>query len=307
MNEKQKSEEENNKSENVEEEHHKNCLMCNVVDCFRLDQYQDDNPEVGRELHFGELLFKKIHYDNDKVLASIICKNNSFFESLCFFVNTISEIEEQDILEDSLFLSARDLKASIFLAMTGNYRNAMQVLRCSYETLLFCLYYNLDLQQANDHQEIEKVKDNYKSWINGGVIKRIDVFTELFRRLGVISRQEAREWKRLYNNLSKYIHTPRSTWGKKIKEPNLDIDVSCIANNIFDSSHLKLWSENFRKVFYILIKIGVYFHPIEEIRSIDAGKLAIKIMIEEINGYFEKYPEEKNDENYLIKLLNLVN
>lgn len=306
MNESSKNEDQNNNNENNEEEYYEDCLKCNAVKCFKLDEYDNEYPEIGRELYFGELLFKKIHYEKNDELADIICKNNSVFQGVCFFVNTISEIVESEILRDSLFQSARDLKVTIFLAMTGNYRNAMQVLRCSYETLLFCLYYMLDLVEAKDEREINKIKRAYKRWISGGSRLRIDVYLEIFRRLGFISREEASNWNSLYSNLSKYIHTPRSTWGRKIKEEDLELDLSCIANNIFDSEDFKLWSENYRKVLYILIKIGLNFVPLTKIKKIDSGKLAINIIKGEIDTYFERHEEERNEENFLVKLQNLL-
>ena len=153
-----------NNNNNIDEKKaRENCLLCNITDCFQLDSYDEDNPDIGRELHFGELLFKKIHYEENHDLADIVCKNNHFLQSICFFVNAISETEDNVILIENLLQSTRDLKTSIFLAITGNYRNAMQVLRCSYETLLFCLYYMLDLKQAEDEEEIKEIKKSYNN------------------------------------------------------------------------------------------------------------------------------------------------
>ena len=254
------------------------CFNCNAVECFQLHEPYSDDPNVMGDLYFGKFLFNKVHDEDDHDLGVLICTNNHLFQSTCFIFGSISENEDNIIFREIIFQAIRDLKASIFLATAGYYRNSMQVLRCSFETLLFGLYYYTDFQDTlkmNGERRKEVIR-SYQNWKKGGVIKRSDVMTEIFRRIGIISNKEEKEWKKLYGNLSKYIHTPRSTWGKKVQEKGLPESLTCIAYNIFDKADFEIWSKNFRKIFNIIIKCCLYFEP--TIKEQVAGQLAFEII-----------------------------
>lgn len=257
------------------------CFHCKIINCFQLLEPHPDDSNFMGDLYFGKTIFNKIHGEGDEDLGNLICTNYHLFQCACFILGSISEIDDNIILRETVFQSIRDLKASIFLATAGYYRNSMQVLRCSFESILYGIYYYTDFKAIpeTDKKRKKEIKKSYQNWKKGGVVKRIDVMSEMFRRIGLISKEEERDWKKLYDSLSKYIHTPRSTWGKKVQEKTLSKTLNCIAYNIFDKADFEIWSINFRKVFGILTKLCLYFEP--NIKDQVAGQLAFKIIKDE--------------------------
>lgn len=272
-----------------------NCFLCRGVECFELNVPHEKDPNVMGDLYFGKFLCEKVHQENDEDnLGDLICINFTLFKAVCFIVNSIPENDDNVILRETFFQSARDLKASIFLATGGYYRNSMQVLRCSFETILFGLYYYTDYREIPKHIEIKKKNDilkSYKQWKRGGVIKRIDVMNEIYRRMGLITKEQEKDWNRLYGDLSKYIHTPKSTWGKKINEAGFTEEIQCMAYNVYDILDFRIWSENFRKVYYILIRMCFQLEP--SIINTEGGKSAIEIFKREFAKLEEKDPLRK--------------
>ncbi len=240
-----------------------NCLICRDVSCFHLKPPHSNDPDVMDDLYNGKVLCDKVHIDEDiEDLKNVICVNLHLFRAACFIVNSIpNEGSDNIILRESSFHATRDLKASIFLATSGYYRNSMQILRCIFETLLYGIYYQSDYKKEQNNEIKDKILKSYSNWKKGGVVKRIDVMTEVYRRIGLISRQEEKEWKKLYDTLSKFIHTPKSTWGKKINETGFSEKITCMAYNIYDLQDFLTWSECFRKVYEILIKMCFILEP----------------------------------------------
>ena len=262
-----------------------NCFICRGVDCFDLKPPHPNDPNVMGDLYFGKFLCEKVHQkDNEDNLGDLLCTNYSLFKAVCFIVNSIPEKDDNSILRETFFQSARDLRASIFLATAGYYRNSMQVLRCSFETLLFGLYYYTDLINVTNINETRKkgILKSYNQWKKGGVIKRIDVMNEIYRRMGIITKDQESEWNKLYGTLSKYIHTPKSTWGKKINEAGFSEQINCMAYNIYDFSDFKIWSENFRRLYIIIVKMCLYFEP--NLMEMEGGKAALKVFKEEYSN-----------------------
>lgn len=240
-----------------------NCLICRDVSCFDLTPAHPEDPDVMGDLYIGKVLCDKVHREGDgENLKNVICVNLHLFQAACFIVNSIPDKGKDNIiLRESSFHATRDLKASIFLATSGYYRNSMQILRCSFETFLFGLYYQSDYIKEQNDKNKDKILKSYADWKKGGVVKRIDVMTEIYRRIGLISKQEEKEWKKLYGTLSKFIHTPKSTWGKKINETGFSVKITCMAYNIYDLEDFLIWSECFRKIYGILIKMCFILEP----------------------------------------------
>ncbi len=294
-----KSENENNEELERKEEiincFNFNCFLCRGVECFELKIPHENDPKVMGDLYFGKFLCDKVHQENDEDnLKDLLCVNYSLFKAACFIVNSIPENDTNVILRETFFQSTRDLKASIFLATAGYYRNSMQVLRCSFETILFGLYYYTDYIEITKHIELglkNEILKSYKNWKSGGVIKRIDVMNEIYRRMGLITKEEEKDWNKLYGNLSKYIHTPKSTWGKKINEAGFTEDIQCMAYNIYDVFDFRIWSENFRKVYVIIIRMC--FQLEHSIANTEAGKAGIDILKTELADIIKEDPLSK--------------
>jgi len=197
-------------------------------------------------------------------LEKYVCRNGTLLEATCFLVNPILESKEKSYLKDVLFQSAKDLKASIFLAFSGHYRQAMQVLRCSFENLISGAYFHSDLceLQKNDgtRKEYAQLEKKVKNWKKAGRANIHASIREL-RRGGFLNRKEEKDWRKLYSNLSKFVHTPKEHVCRMKHEELQNIEMTCPASTYFSEDALQAWSNSFQKVFVAILKTIVEYHP----------------------------------------------
>jgi hypothetical protein len=116
------------------------CLECNMIHCLNLLEKSKDSSDAGQELYVYGLLGEKIR-DNG-ALSAAVCANGKFLNASCFLLGRLQD--ERSYLLDILTQAVRDFKASIFLAFSGHYRQAMQVLRCSFENIISGIYFQSD-------------------------------------------------------------------------------------------------------------------------------------------------------------------
>jgi hypothetical protein len=213
-------------------------------------------------------------------LNNCVCKNGKLLNIICFLVNPIVELEEKNYLKDVLYQSAKDLKASVFLSFSGHYRQAMQVLRCSFENLISGIYFHSDLcelRKSNATKEdFAKLEGRFNEWKKRGRIN-IRSSIEVLRRIGFLNRNEERNWKQLYDSLSRFIHTPREYVFREIHEDLLkDIKMTCPSTTFFDEDSLRVWSGSFQEVFVAILKTIVEYHTFA--LKTKSGKLAVNML-----------------------------
>lgn len=204
-----------------------------------------------------------------------VCVNGCLLQATCFLVNPITESQEKSYLKDVLYQSAKDLKASLFLAFSGHYRQAMQVLRCSFENLISGIYYHSDLceLQKNDanKEEFARLEGKFNRWKKEGRVN-IRASLEILCRIGFLNRNEERDWKELYSNLSRFIHTPEE-YICRVKHKDVLKKMACPASTYFSEDSLQTWSNSFQKVFDAILKTIVEYHPLA--LETESGKIAI--------------------------------
>jgi hypothetical protein len=251
------------------------CHRCPEIDCINLFYHNRQHENVGGELYIYELLGKKMK-ENDE-LNKYVCRNGNLLKVMCFLVDPITELEEKSFLKDVLDQSVKDLKASMFLAFSGHYRQAMQVLRCSFENLISGAYFHSDLIKLQGNcdakEELIKLESRFNEWKENGHVN-IRASLEILRRTSFLNYNEEKEWNELYNNLSRFIHTPKEyVFSIKHKDMLKDIEMTCLSTTYFSEDALKAWSDSFEKVFTAILKIIVQYHPFA-IKT-ETGKMAV--------------------------------
>ena len=253
------------------------CHRCSEIECLNLSYHPRARKyeNSGHELYIYKLLGKKMAEKFDK-LKKYVCRNGGLLRATCFLVNPILELEEKSYLKDVLFQSAKDLKASLFLAFSGHYRQAMQVLRCSFENLISSVYFHSDLceLQKNDgtKKEFAQLEKKVNNWKKAGRANIHASIREL-RRGGFLNRKEEKDWRKLYSNLSRFIHTPEE-YVCRVKHKEVLEEMSCLASTYFSEDELRAWSNSFQNVFVAILKTVVEYHSFA--LETEPGKIAIR-------------------------------
>lgn len=250
------------------------CHRCPETKCLDLSYHEKKYENIGHELYIYKLLGKKMKEKFDE-LNRYICRNGEILQATCFLVTPIVELEEESYLKDVFYQSGKDLKASAFLAFSGHYRQAMQVLRCSFENLISGIYFHSDLCELRKNnatkEEFERLENRFNEWKKSGRVN-IRASIGILRRIGFLDRNEERDWKNLYYNLSRFVHTPEE-YICRIRHEDIPI-MWCIASTYFSEDALRTWSNSFQKVFFAILKTLVEYHPFT--LETESGKLAIR-------------------------------
>ena len=286
-----------------EKEHLGDCINCKYIKCLNLFEKSKDFEDAGNELHVYSILGKKI--ENKLDLSAHACTNGKFLNASCFLTGPIFTRHKESYLSDILIQVTRDFKASIFLAFSGHYRQAMQVLRCAFENIISGIYFQSDLVSltkkkatAEDFSRLERRFNEWKKQGRGDIHKTIEVL----RRIDFLSIAEERDWHELYGLLSKFIHTPEEfvTYVKHADEIKLKGEIVCPAQTYFNEEQLIEWSDHFQRVFAILLKTIAEFHP--EAFDTESGKIAVTI----IEGHLKDFAHRIKVSEEIQKILSTV-
>ena len=270
------------------------CMRCEVIECLNLFEKSKDSVDAGNELYVYSILGGKIKNKLD--LTAHLCTNGSFFNASCFLTVPITDYKES-YLSDILIQVTRDFKASMFLAFSGHYRQAMQVLRCAFENIISGVYFQSDLisltKKKADAEDFSRLEIRFNEWKKQGRVN-IGKTIEVLRRIDFLSIAEERGWHELYGLLSKFIHTPEEfvTYVKHAGELKLKGEIVCPAATYFNEEQLIEWSDCFQHVFAVLLKTIAEFHP--EAFDTESGKLAVARFIEpQLKEFAEKIKVSK--------------
>jgi hypothetical protein len=270
-----------------EEEHLGDCINCSKIRCFNLYKKSEENPAVGAELHVYSILGRKIEDKPD--LRAHTCVNGEFLNAACFLSYPVLRDHKESYLSDILVQVARDFKASIFLAFSGHYRQAMQVLRCAFENIVSGLYFQSDYlnlttkkAKAEDFARLDRRFNQWKRNGRGNIHKEI----EILRRIDFLSMDEERDWHNMYSLLSRFVHTPEEfiIYVKHTDELKKMAKIACPATTYFSEEQLVEWSDRFQNVFTVFLRAIARFHP--EAFSTESGKLAVtKCIVPYLNEF----------------------
>jgi len=263
------------------EEHYFDCVRCRYIKCFNLYEKSKDSADAGQELYVYSILGEKIK-DKMDLLSAYVCANGKFLNASCFLTGPLYKQKTKSYLSEILIQATRDFKASIFLAFSGHYRQAMQILRCAFENIISGIYFQSDLVRlknrkadAEDFAALERRFHEWKRQGRGDIHKSI----EILRRIDFLSIDEEKDWHELYSLLSRFVHTPKEfdTYVKYTTgETRLKREIICPASTYFDEKHLMEWSDCFQHVFTVLLKTIATFHP--EAFDTESGKLAVRMI-----------------------------
>jgi len=264
-----------------EEEQNENCMRCELVDCLNLFKKSKDSVDAGGELYVYSILIEKVKNKLD--LGAYVCTNGRFLNASCFLTVPIFSDYRESYLCDILIQVTRDFKASIFLAFSGHYRQAMQILRCAFENIISGVYFQSDLirltKKKAKAEDFSRLKRRFNEWKKTGRVN-IRKSIEVLRRIDFLSMDEEKDWHELYNLLSRFVHTPEEfiTYVKHGGELKLKGDFVCPACTYFNEEQLIEWSDCFQSVFVVLLRTIAEFHP--EAFDTESGKLAVPKCIE---------------------------
>jgi len=288
----------------LKKKHAFECMRCETFRCLDLFWKPEHPMNAGNELYIYSILGEKIKENPD--LTSYVCVNGSFLYASCFLTVPIFRDCKDSYLSEVLIQVTRDFKASMFLAFSGHYRQAMQVLRCAFENIISGVYFQSDLislkAKKAKPEDFSRLQGRFNEWKNQGRVN-IRKSMEILKRIGFLSTDEERDWNKLYKHLSRFIHTPKEfVTHVKHDELKLKRPIICPAATYFNEEQLIEWSDCSQSVFAILLKTIAEFHP--EAFHTESGKLAVDKSIKPLME--EKYAEKIKVSKEIQEILSKV-
>jgi len=258
------------------------CAYCSVINCIDLFRHhREDGELVGGELYVYKRLSHSLVVSEG--LTRHVCSNGRLLQCACFIVEPAYMGCPNDYLTNICIEIVRDMKASFYLAMSGHYRQAILIQRCVFENFLYGLYFHTeDYFFSKSEDERDQVRKTFMSWMDGGFRKSDEYLLEMIQRGKLITDVEKREWRKLFVQLSQFVHTILHTpTGKTIKYGNAEVR-GCEAIVEFSKDSLIEWSRYYQRVLFLMLHRLLIIYPF--IKSEEAGKLALKFIRAEFRG-----------------------
>jgi len=112
--------------------------------------------------------------------------------------------------------------------------------------------------------------------MEGGFRRSDDYLLDIIRRGGLITDMEKSDWRKLFGQLSQFVHTILHTpTGKTIKYGTAEVS-GCEAVVEFNKDSLIEWSNYYQRVFFLVLYKLLTLYPF--VKSEEAGKLALRFM-----------------------------
>jgi len=275
------------------------CSNCKQISCLNLFRHTKNGDEfIGGELYVYKLInVNKIH---DEELSLFVCKNGKLFQSACFVIAPLNVALPNERIAVICNEVIRDMKASLYLAMSGHYRQATIILRCVFENFLFGLYFYAEEHIfAKNDDEKKDVQRNFKVWIKGGYRKSDKDLLDVIKRARLITKEEEKEWEKLFQNLSQFVHTILNTeTGREIIYGKVKI-LDCYSEVKFNKDNLKEWSGYYQRLIFIILNKLLILYPF--LKNKDAGILALKNIRVEFKNEKAKINNNNLDSLYKMK------
>jgi len=236
------------------------CMLCSFMPC--LDLYRKDEirgEEAGGELHILNLSLSSpigsaIYHNSglllgslEDILVDLVKENEIFFK--------------KKYLHIFLWHSLRDLKASIFIAFCGRYRQALMTLRSALEIVFAGVY----LQSLEDEGKKDKLEKEWQRWWK----KKSSLFSEGLKVVSERRLLNQQEVGKLYGVLSKAVHKlVRDEWELII---NKDKNPSRPSSAFYNEEFIQDWFDKLIQVVRIIKDIlsGVIAEHQKKIESMD--------------------------------------
>jgi hypothetical protein len=281
------------------------CMRCEYINCFNLFKKSEDSTDAGQEMYVYSILGEKVHGKTD-FLSAHVCANGKFLNAACFLTGPLYRQQKKSYLAEILIQATRDFKANTFLAFSGHYRQAMQVLRCAFENIISGVYFQSDLvnlikekAESRHFAALDGRVNEWKRQGRGDIRKSIEVL----RRIGFLSRDEEKDYYKLYDLLSRFIHTPKE-FDIYVKhatgETKLKREIICPASTYFSEEHLVEWSGCFQNVFALMLKAVAVFHP--EAFQTESGKIATRM----IEGMMKDFADKIKVSDKIQEVLEII-
>ena len=232
------------------------CLEC-YIPCINLYRKSRDNE--GGELFVLENIVRQ----REKEIT--LCQSGVYLQALCLLLHSVGrrKMGASSYLAIIMGECIRDLKASVFLSYCGHHRQAMQVLRAGFETWIHGVYYqtiySIHKKQTNQ-ENLKCLEAEFEKWIKGEG-ERGNKLTFLFGT-AIVDYHEMRKYRKLYDKLSKYIHSLKETpIGKSIRNKCDDELWPCPASAHFDQKEFMVWYTDYQRVVNFMVRALLHFFP----------------------------------------------
>ena len=231
------------------------CAKCPNMPCMNL--YRKDEIE---ECAGGELYVLSITLDENWDIYHDLGGLYGFFEDV--LIDMYGNLSNINLLHMMMWQCARDLKASIFLAFCGHYRQAMVVMRGALEIFIYGAYFQLKTNSAKSKEEKEELEKLWEDWRKGTRDKKsFGAVTKELKSEGKLSAETEKMVRAIYGSLSKYIHTFIGDDVERVlnnEDERMPIRKS---STFYDNSYLNKCSETLIELFSLISEVLQRFSP----------------------------------------------
>lgn len=232
------------------------CAKCPNMPSMNL--YRKDEIE---EYAGGELHILSITLDENWGIYHNIGGLYGFFEVI--LIDMHENLSNISLLHMMMWQCARDLKASIFLAFCGHYRQAMMVMRGALEIFIYGAYFQLKTNSAKSKEEKEELEKLCEDWRKGTRDKKsFSAVTKELKSEGKLSAETKKITIAIYYGvLSKHIHTFIGDDVERVfnnEDGRMPIRKS---STFYDNSYLNKCSETLIELFSLISEVLQRFSP----------------------------------------------
>lgn len=232
------------------------CAKCPNIPSMNLYRKDEIEEYAGGELH---VLF--ITLDENWGIYHNIGGLYGFFEDV--LIDMYENLSNISLLHMMMWQCARDLKASIFLAFCGHYRQAMVVMRGALEIFIYGAYFQLKTNSAKNEEEKEELEKLWEDWWNGTRDKKS--FSAVIKELekeGKLTSKMAETTKAIYYaSLSKHIHTFIGDDVERVLDDEDERIPIRKSSTFYDNSYLNECSETLTELFSLISEVLQRFSP----------------------------------------------
>ncbi|VVB63293.1 Uncharacterised protein [uncultured archaeon] len=180
-----------------------------------------------------------------------------------------------------LYSCFSDLKASMFLAFTGHYRSAIQLLRPVMENVIVGQCQEERIKQATRSNNIEKKLNNeydkfFKSFSESDTLNFNSSTQYLFKRKILVNNDE-KQLRKLWMKLNEYLHPYSIRWSVTDNP----------ATTYFDRKQLNRWIYFYEEILAYILEILYNYYPM-----LQENQIAKESLIE-LSGWYSNEIELK--------------
>lgn len=231
------------------------CAKCPNIPSMNL--YRKDEIE---ECAGGELYVLSIALDENWDVYHNLGGLYGFFEDV--LIDMYGNLSNISLLHMMMWQCTRDLKASIFLAFCGHYRQAMVVMRGALEIFIYGAYFQLKTNSAKSKEEKEELERLWEDWRKGTRDKKsFGAVTKELKSEGKLSAETEKMVRAIYGSLSKHIHTFIGDDVERVLNDEDERMPIRKSSTFYDNSYLNKCSETLIVLFSLISEVLQRFSP----------------------------------------------